>query len=105
MWSSPSIIVPVLTYLEFSVMSVLTSRWLLSFRQLATSVWNDSQTLQTGYTTDPSNTSRPATTIDTVTRSFGFSARITTAQEHMELEQVGQYLQTSGDERVHRWPE
>ena len=100
MWSlRPSILVPTLTYLDFSVMSVLTSRWLLSFRQLATSVWNDSDTIQAGYTTGPSNSGR--TTIDTISHSFGFTPW-TTAQENIEFGQVGQSPQTSGDERVDR---
>ena len=76
-------------------MSVLTSRWLLSFRQLAMSVWNDSQTIPT----DPSTTGRPTTTMDTITHSFGFSTW-TTEQENIEIDQLEPSLQKPGDERV-----
>lgn len=82
MWGVSSLIVPILTSLEFALMSTLTSRWLLSFRQLAISVWGDSQTIQAECTTSHSITRPPTSTIDAVTHSLGFSAWEPTGVEH-----------------------
>lgn len=101
MWSAPSIIVPVLTYLEFAVMTTMTGRWLLSFRQLAISVWNDSQSTQEGhYLTGASITVPPKSTIESITRSFGFST-------WTEPRDIGDphSLQTLRDSQAHQWPE
>ncbi|CCA75185.1 hypothetical protein PIIN_09169 [Serendipita indica DSM 11827] len=40
-WSSVSFTALLLTYLELAVMSTLTSRWILSFRQVLVGFWDD----------------------------------------------------------------
>ncbi|CCA75184.1 hypothetical protein PIIN_09168 [Serendipita indica DSM 11827] len=58
-WGNVSPTVLLLTYVELVVMSTLTSRWILSFRQLAMSFWGDSIIMIAEATSDI-----PLTTIE-----------------------------------------
>ncbi|CAG7850376.1 SubName: Full=Uncharacterized protein {ECO:0000313/EMBL:CCA76517.1} [Serendipita indica DSM 11827] len=95
-----SMILPMLTVLEFAIMCTLTCHWLLVFRRLATILLDDPQSTEPGWATGPSITVRPAT-IDTVTRSFGFAAW-TATPEHSEATHS---LQTLGGRHKRSWPE
>lgn len=95
-----SMILPMLTVLEFAIMCTLTCRWLLLFRQLAISLSDNLQPSEPGYTTGPSITWVPAAA-DTVTRSFGFPVWAPTS-EHSE---TAYSLRTLGDSHKRSWPE
>ncbi|CCA76567.1 hypothetical protein PIIN_10559 [Serendipita indica DSM 11827] len=95
-----SMILPMLTVLEFAIMCTLTCHWLLVFRRLATILLDDPQSTEPGWATGPSITVRPAA-IDTVTRSFGFAAW-TATPEHSEATHS---LQMLGGRHKRSWPE
>lgn len=84
-WSHPSLTVLILVYIEFAVISTLTSRWILSFRQLAISFWEDPAPDGIQFTT-ATVTGIPVTTFGVVEHSMSF-ALWSTRTDALELTQ------------------
>ncbi|CAG7850381.1 SubName: Full=Uncharacterized protein {ECO:0000313/EMBL:CCA74939.1} [Serendipita indica DSM 11827] len=64
LWCNTSLAFILLVYIEFSVVSTMTSHWLLSFRQLAMGFWEQPMVTDAGRSTSATITMFPTTTFE-----------------------------------------